>query len=126
MKRALGFCLLLLLAGVVYSGDIASFQNLGFSPDGRYFMFGQYGILEESLKHYAQLFTVDVRANRFVPDGTTEALYDEELEPGQSGIGALFALFGGADTLVSRYRINHMMSGRLRGLRCAPFQTCVS
>lgn len=113
MKKALGICLLLLLAVSVYSGDIASFQNLGFSPDGRYFMFGQYGILEDSLKHYAQLYTVDVRANRFVSDGTMEEHYDEELEPGQTGIGALFTLFGGADSLVSRYNINHMMSGRL-------------
>lgn len=113
MKRALGFCLLLLLAGTAFSGDIASFQNLGFSPDGRYFMFGQYGILEDSLKHYAQLYTVDVRANRYVSEGPKEALYDEKLEPGQSGIGALFTLFGDADPLVSKYGINHMMAGRL-------------
>lgn len=113
MKRALGFCLLFLLAGTVCSGDIASFQNLGFSPDGRYFMFGQYGIHEDSLQHYAQIYTVDVPANRFVPNGTLDETYDEELEPGQSGIGALFTLYGEADSLVSRYRINHMMSGRL-------------
>ena len=113
MKRALGICLLLLLAGSVFSGDIASFQNLGFSEDGRYFMFGQYGILEDSLKHYAQLYTVDVRANRFVPEGAMDAVYEEQLEPGQSGIGALFTLYQGADSLVSRFRINHMVSGRL-------------
>jgi predicted secreted protein len=96
-----------------FAGDIASFQNLGFSEDGRYYMFGQYGIIEDSLKHYAQLYTVDVRANRFVPGGTLDAVYDELLEPGQSGLGALFTLYRSADSLVSRYRINHMMPGRL-------------
>ncbi len=76
-------------------------------------MFGQYGILEDSLKHYAQLYTVDVRANRFVPDGTLDVVYDEELEPGQSGLGALFTLYQSAESLVSRYKVNHMVPGRL-------------
>ena len=113
MKRALGLCLLLLLAGSLIAGDIASFQNLGFSEDGRYLMFGQYGIAEDSLKHYAELYTVDVRANRFVPNGTLTAVYEEQLEPGQTGIGALFTLYQRAHSLVSHYRINHMLSGRL-------------
>ena len=113
MKRVLGICLFLLAATTVFAGDIASFQNLGFSEDSRYFMFGQYGILEDSLKHYAQLYTVDVRANRFVADGSLEAVYDEELEPGQSGIGALFTLYQGVDSLMSRYQVNHMAPGRL-------------
>ena len=113
MKRALGICLLLLAAAAVFAGDIASFQNLGFSEDGRYFMFGQYGILEDSLKHYAELYTVDVRANRFVPDGTMKAVYNEELQPGQSGIGGLFTLYQDADSLLSRHQINHMAPGRL-------------
>ncbi|MBN1685433.1 MAG: DUF2259 domain-containing protein [Spirochaetales bacterium] len=113
MKRALGFCLLLLVACSVSAGDIASFQNLGFSENGRYFMFGQYGIVEDSLKHYAQLYTVDVLANRFVPNGALEAVYEEQLEPGQTGIGALFTLYQKANPIVSNYRINHMISGRL-------------
>ena len=113
MKRVLGVCLLLLTATLVFAGDIASFQNLGFSEDGRYFMFGQYGILEDSLKHYAQLYTVDVRANRFVTGGTLKAVYDEELEPGQSGIAGLFTLYQDADALLSRHQINHMTPGRL-------------
>jgi len=104
---------LLLSAGSVFCGDIASFQNLGFSEDGRYFMFGQYGILEESLKHYAQLYVVDVGANKFVSDGILDVVYEEELEPGQSGISALFTLYQEAGPLVSKYRVNHMFTGRL-------------
>jgi predicted secreted protein len=113
VKRALGICLLLFATTLVFAGDIASFQNLGFSEDGRYFMFGQYGILEDSLQHYAQLYTVDVRANRFVTDGTLDAAYDEELKPGQSGVGALFTVYQGAESLISQYQVNHMAPGRL-------------
>ncbi len=113
VKRALGFCLLLFLTGSVFAGDIASFQNLGFSDDGRYFMFGQYGVFEDSLKHYSQIYIVDVRANRFVPGGALDAVYEEQLEPGQSGIGALFTLYQDAEGLVSKYSLDHMITGRL-------------
>jgi predicted secreted protein len=113
VKKAIGICLLLLAVSTGFAGDIASFQNLGFSEDGRYYMFGQYGIIEDSLKHYAELYTVDVRANRFVPGGTLDAVYDDLLEPGQSGLGALFTLYQEADSFISKYRINHMKPGRL-------------
>ena len=113
MKRVLGICLLLILTQVAYSGDVASFQNLGFSDNGRYFVFGQYGVVEDTLKLYAELFTVDVRSNRFVPNGVMSAVYDEELEPGQDGIGALFTLYGGSSAHLKPYKINHMKTGRL-------------
>jgi predicted secreted protein len=102
-----------MLAAAAFAGDIASFQNLGFSEDGRYFVFGLYGATEGSLKLYAELYAVDVRANRFVQDGTRTAVYDEELEPGNNGIGALFTLFRASEDLIRRYNINHMRTGRL-------------
>ena len=113
MKRVLLFCLLLSLAGIGFAGDIASFQNLGFSDNGKYFVFGQYGVFQDSLELYAELYTVDVRANRFVPNGSLTATYGEKLEPGNTGIGALFTLFRSADDLIDRYGINHMKVGRL-------------
>ncbi|MBT3272307.1 MAG: DUF2259 domain-containing protein [Spirochaetales bacterium] len=113
MKRVLGICLLLFLTGTAFSGDIASFQNLGFSENGKYFLFGQYGVIEKSLKLYAELYTVDVRSNRFTPDGVKKATYDEELEPGQDGIGALFTLYRDAEQQQRQYDINHMKTGRL-------------
>jgi predicted secreted protein len=111
VKRVLGICLLLILAQPAFSGDIATFQNLGFSEDGKYFLFGQYGVVEESLKLYAELYTVVVRSNRFTPDGVKKEVYSEELEPGQNGIGALFTLFRESSPL--EYDINHMKTGRL-------------
>lgn len=113
MKRVLGICLFLLLTPFVFAGDIAHFQNLGFSGSGDYFVFGQYGVVEDSLELYAEIYLVDVRANRFVPDGVKSAVYNEKLEPGQDGIGALFTLLKTAEPLVQQYEINHMKSGRL-------------
>ena len=113
MKRVLGICLFLLLTPLVFAGDIAHFQNLGFSESSDYFVFGQYGVVEDSLELYAEIYLVDVRANRFVPDGVKAAIYDEKLEPGHNGIGALFTLFKTAEPLVQQYEVNHMKTGRL-------------
>lgn len=113
MKRILSICLLLVLATGAFAGDIASFQNLGFSENGKYFFFAQYGVLEGSMKLYAELYAVDVRANRFVADGVKKSVYEEEIEPGQSAIGALFTLYRDEGTLFDRYEVNHMKTGRL-------------
>jgi predicted secreted protein len=56
-------------AVAAYAGDAAVFQNLGFSPEGKYFMFAQYGVSEGSSLPYAEIYTVDVARNRFVPGG---------------------------------------------------------
>lgn len=113
MKRTLLFCLLLLAGGLMFAGDIANFVNLGFSGDSRYLMFGQYGALDDSSKHYADIFFVDVNTNSFVTDGVKKATYDEPLMPGQDGVGALFTLYSDSISMVTRYRINHMKTGRL-------------
>ena len=113
MKRILIVCLLVLLTGLLFGGDIAAFVNLGFSENSRYLMFGQYGVLEESMQLYADLYTVEVRTNRFVPNGVKNSIFNESLSPGQSGIGALFSLYRSSETIDQQYRINHMKAGRL-------------
>lgn len=113
MKRTLLFCLLLTASGLLYAGDIANFVNLGFSDDSRYLMFAQYGALDDSSKHYADIFGVDVNANTFVPNGVKTAVYDEALMPGQEGIGALFTLYSTSVSLAKQYKVNHMTTGRL-------------
>ena len=100
-------------APVATAGDVATFQNLGFSPDARTFMFAQYGIDEKSSLPYAELHMVEVAANRFAAGGTRRATYDNPVEPGDSGIGALFNLLGQSIELVRRHRIDHTLAGRL-------------
>jgi len=103
----------LLLPGGVLAGDIATFQNLGFSPDANTMMFAQYGVSQKSSFPYAEVYVVDVPSNRFVPGGVRTATYKNAVEPGQSGLGALFALLGEAGELVRKHRIDHTLTGRL-------------
>ncbi|MFW6337835.1 MAG: DUF2259 domain-containing protein [Alkalispirochaetaceae bacterium] len=95
------------------AGDVATFVNLGFSQDSRTFMFAQYGIDEEATVPYAEIYTVDVPNNRFVPNGTLSESYDVPLSPGQDGSGALYNLLPEARSLVERYDLDHLRQGRL-------------
>ena len=103
----------LLLPGALFAGDIAVFQNLGFSPDAGTFMFAQHGVSQKSSLPYAELYVVEVASNRFVSGGVRTASYKNPVEPGQNGLGALFALLGESGELVRRHRIDHTLTGRL-------------
>jgi predicted secreted protein len=112
-KKGFLACVLALAAFMVFAGDAAVFQNLGFSPDGRYFMFAQYGAGESSSLPYAQIFTVDVARNRFVPGGARRSVARTPVEPGTDGRGALFNLLEEALPLKKKYGIDHALTGRL-------------
>jgi predicted secreted protein len=97
----------------VFAGDVATFVDLGFSPDSAYFMFGQYGIDQTAGKPYAETYLVDDRHNDFVVKGIARKTFDAALEPGQDASGALFALVGDEQALVKKYKIDHLRPGRL-------------
>ncbi len=59
--------IILLSTACLFAGDIASFQNLGFSPDSRHFMFGQYGINEKTSSPYADIFLSMLKSTLFYP-----------------------------------------------------------
>jgi predicted secreted protein len=105
--------LLMLCALPLFGGDSASFLNLGFSDNNRYFMFAQYGVREKTSFPYADLFVVDVPTNRFVTGGVKHAEYQNPAEPGYSGEGALFQLYRENLPLVQRHGIRHLETGRI-------------
>jgi predicted secreted protein len=107
------FCILLLTAGTLTAGDIAVFNNLGFSPDGRYFMFSQHGIEEKTSSSYADLFLVNVATNRFVPGGAKRLEDSRPVGPGNIGQGALYTLLENTLPLKKQYKIDHILTGRL-------------
>jgi predicted secreted protein len=112
MKRAALAGLALAVGLAAHAGDIAAFQNLGFSADSRYFMFGQYGVAEKGGTPYADIYIVDVPRNAFVP-GTTKSLRPTAVaDPASSGVGALFALFRESVPLAQKYAIEHTVTGR--------------
>lgn len=49
-----------------FAGDAASFDDIGFSEDGKYYLFGQYGKTDKTYEPWAEVYTVDVAANDFV------------------------------------------------------------
>lgn len=104
---------ILLAAVAAWSGDVAQFDNLGFSSDGRYFMFGQHGILEKTSYPYAELYIVDVPANAFAPQGTKKVSYATAVEPGATGLGALLNALGDMAAQKRQFRIDHLVTGRL-------------
>ena len=112
-RRTPAIALFLCLCPLIFGGDIATFVNLGFSQDSRYFMFGQYGVREEGSVPYADVFLVDVQANNFVPAGVRNAIYREYGGTRSDGKGALFTLVEEVQHLVQKSEINHLLVGRL-------------
>jgi len=115
MVRRFALVLLFLLtAFIAAGGDIAVFENLGFSADSGVFLFGQYGVESEDGVPFAEVFAVDVARNVFVPNGMFVSRLDSgrPLSLGQDGRGALYKLVGEASTVISEYDIDHLNNGR--------------
>ncbi|MDC7231611.1 MAG: DUF2259 domain-containing protein [Spirochaetales bacterium] len=114
MKKTLLFLAVLGLGFLhsVSAGDKAEFVNLGFSPDGHYFFFGQYGYAAEKSQSYADLYLVDVSKNKFVPAGVFSGEYTGIIEPGQSPDGALFSLLETSVSARKKYNIDYIKKGR--------------
>jgi predicted secreted protein len=114
LKRA--YIIVVLSLGLIVSlaaGDVASYVNLGFSINSRYFLFGYYGIDDASSQPYSELYLVDVHKNGFVPGGRMRGAYPVEVQAGQDGSGALFTLFSRNVEKIREYGIDHLRSGRV-------------
>jgi predicted secreted protein len=110
---AVSFFILVFSALSVSAGDVATFINLGFSDDSGYFMFGFHGIDGDANKPFAEIYTVDVKANNFVSGGVAKELFTESLQPGQDASGAFYTLLEKNISLVNKFRIKHLRQGRL-------------
>ena len=112
-RLALIGTLILLAARAVSAGDVAQFVNLGFSGDGKYFMFGQFGVAETSSAAWADTYIVDVRANAFVSRGTQKFAGTQPVDPGSNGLGALLNALATGLPRTQQLRIDHLVTGRL-------------
>ena len=80
----------------LFAGDIATFTDIGFSGDSRYFMFAQYGVSDTSV--YSDIYTVDVPKNSFKKDGVAKNQYPIAAYSTDDGTGAFYkGLFEIAD-----------------------------
>lgn len=96
----------------LWAGDTASFVDLGFSPDGKTYMFAQYGVESGTLKPWADLFVIDVPQNNFVSGGRVSFVNDSPVVAGQNGSGALYRLIAGNASLAARHRIDYCFQGQ--------------
>ena len=114
-QRKIRLCLLIVffisITGL-WAGDTANFVDLGFSPDGKTYMFGQYGVQSETLRPWADLFIVDVPKNNFVSGGKFSYVHDGPTVTGQDGSGALYRLIAQNASMAERYRINYCLQGQ--------------
>jgi predicted secreted protein len=95
----------------LWAGDTASFVDLGFSPDGRTYMFAQYGVQSGTLKPWADMFVVDVAKNEFVSGGKISYIHDMPVSAGTDGSGAFYRLISRNTAIADRYGVNFLRQG---------------
>ncbi len=66
------------LCAPAHAGDFAERQILGFSPDGRYFAFEQFGVQDGSGFPYAEIFVIDTRHDSWVKGSPFRVLLKDE------------------------------------------------
>lgn len=69
LRSLLASLFLCLSAGMSFAADAAERKILGFSPDGRYFAFEQYGVQDGSGFPYSEIFIIDLDNDRWL-EGT--------------------------------------------------------
>jgi len=110
-KIILTVSLILFSASALLAGDVASFIDMGFSPDGKIYMFGQYGVLSPALKPWAELYVVDVSTNNFVPNGRMSYTQDSPIKAGQDGSGVFYRLVANNSAFTNKYNVNFQNQG---------------
>jgi len=101
----------IICVSALWAGDTAVFVDLGFSPDGRTYMFGQHGVELPSLRPWAEARIVDVAGNVFVQNGRLESRPRTPIIAGQDGSGVLQQLLSNNTALTSRHNINFNNQG---------------
>ncbi|MDR2314200.1 MAG: DUF2259 domain-containing protein [Spirochaetaceae bacterium] len=112
-KRLVLLALLIPTACALWGGDTAIFVDLGFSADGRTYMFGQYGIRSGTLVPWADLYAVDVFSNNYVPGGKISYVHDSSVSAGHDGSGALYRLIARNAALADRYNVGYLRQGQI-------------
>ena len=60
---------LALTTAALSAGDVATFVDKGFSEDGKYYIFGQYGRTDKKYQGWAEIYQVDIASNDYVDGG---------------------------------------------------------
>jgi predicted secreted protein len=110
------FCILLILyvpTVMLWAGDVATFANMGFSDDGRFFFFSQYGYSESQRQVYAQAIFVNTATNKYAPNGFHNHALRSAPQSGDTMDGAFLELVERLASVRNEYRINFANKGRI-------------
>jgi len=104
-------CIVLTSVSGLWAGDSATFVDLGYSPDGRTYMFGQYGVQSQTLKPWSELFIIDVSRNNFVQNGRISYVHNNPIRAGQDGSGVFYRLISANSGVANNFSINYQNQG---------------
>jgi predicted secreted protein len=76
--QAVSIALLMMASGVARAGDGSALNIIGFSPDGRYFAFEQFGEQDGAGSLYASITAVEVAGDRVVKGTPVTSSIDPE------------------------------------------------
>lgn len=65
-KTILGILTFCFFSLAIFAGDVAVFYEIGFSEDGKNYIFAEYGKEDKKFVPYGEIYTVDVAKNEFV------------------------------------------------------------
>lgn len=91
-----------LTAASAFAGDAASFVDIGFSEDGKTYIFGTYGKTDKNYEPWAEIYTVDVAANEFVK-GEVFKSKKGDVSPNASGKDAFDKLKSSTEWKIGKY-----------------------
>lgn len=91
---------LALLAAPAIAGDRALIDLIGYSTEGNYFAFEEYGIQDGSGFAYSNIYVIDIAADAWVPGSPYRALLEED----------------GANTFRARQQARDLAAATIEGL----------
>lgn len=103
MKKKLLCACALFVASYCFAGDAAFFVDEGFSDDGSVYIFSQYGQTDKNFRGWAEIFTVDVQKNIFVPN-ELYAIKPAASTAGKTGKDVYKNLRASVENKISKYK----------------------
>lgn len=101
-KNLLSILIVFSMTFAAFAGDSAVFVDNGFSADGNYYIFGQYGKTDKTFCGWAEIYIVDVKANEYV-DGCVYRIKPSAVTSDKSGKEVYETLFGKNFYSISKY-----------------------
>lgn len=77
-RASLAAALALGLVGAACAGDKALLDVIGYSPDGRYFAFEEFGVQDGSGFPYAHIYVIDIETDDWAPGTPVRVRIDDE------------------------------------------------